>query len=49
MGRNENIAMLHDTKKILDDHGYTKDGRWVELKLSPEEMMQVQVFLPPPV
>jgi hypothetical protein len=46
MGRNENIAMLHDTKKILDDHGYTKDGRWVELKLSSEEMTQVQVFLP---
>ena len=46
MGRNENIAMLHDTKKILDDHGYTKDGRWMELKLSPEEMTQVKVFLP---
>ena len=44
--RTNNVAMLEETLEICRRGGYTVGGRAVKLKLSPEEMRAVQVFLP---
>ncbi len=44
--KQRNIGILDDTLNILKAGGYPKDGKEVRLRLSPEEMRQVQVFLP---
>jgi len=44
--RNENVEMLRDTLRILEEGCYTVNGRTVSLKLSKEEMLAVQVLLP---
>ena len=44
--RNENIDMLEDTLRILEQGSYQKNGRTVPLKLSTEEMRESRVLLP---
>lgn len=44
--RYDNIEMLQDTLRILDQGSYTVDGRTVNLKLSKNEMAAVHVLLP---
>ncbi len=44
--RDENIAMLNETLKILQNGHYTKNGRRVNLKLTPDEMRRAEVYLP---
>ncbi|MCD8321714.1 MAG: TIGR02452 family protein [Oscillospiraceae bacterium] len=44
--RKQNIAELEDTLTILEKGGYQKDDREVRLHFSPEQMREVQVFLP---
>ncbi|MCD8181051.1 MAG: TIGR02452 family protein [Firmicutes bacterium] len=41
-----NIGILDDTLNILKAGGYQRDGQEVRLRLSPEKMRQIQVFLP---
>lgn len=44
--RNENIDMLQDTLRILEQGSYRKNGRTVKLKLSGEKMRESRVLLP---
>lgn len=44
--RKENVAVLEDTLEILDKGGYTTDGRDIRLQFTPEQLREVQVFLP---
>lgn len=44
--RNENITILNDTLRILNQGYYTINGQRINLKLSREEMQKVSVFLP---
>ncbi|MCD8089449.1 MAG: TIGR02452 family protein [Clostridiales bacterium] len=44
--RNINIRILNDTLNILEKGSYTKDGKEIRLKFSPEQMREIQVFLP---
>ena len=44
--RNDNINMLHDTLKILDQGFYMLDGKQIPLKLSPDKMREISVYLP---
>ncbi len=46
MRRKKNIAILEDTLAILKQGGYTRDGQEVQLAFSPEQMREIQVFLP---
>ena len=46
MERMNNIDMLTETLEICEQGSYTVNGKQVTLKLSPEEMRQVQVYLP---
>lgn len=40
------INMLHDTLRILEQGWYEKNGKRIHLKLSREEMREIQVYLP---
>lgn len=44
--RQDNIAMLQDTLKILEQGYYAVNGHTVRLKLSRQEMEEAHVFLP---
>ena len=44
--RQDNIAMLTDTLRILSAGSYTIKGKAIPLKLSPVQMRRSQVFLP---
>ena len=44
--RQENIAMLQDTLDILEQGYYLLGEKQVELKLSKEEMREIDVYLP---
>lgn len=44
--RSYNIQMLADTLQILEQGWYEKNGRKVKLKLSAQEMHDIQVYLP---
>lgn len=44
--RQDNIAMLTDTLRILNTGSYTVNGKTIPLKLSPAQMRRSQVFLP---
>ncbi len=46
MVRPENIAMLQDTLDILEQGYYLVGGKKVELKLSKDEMREIDVYLP---
>ncbi|MCD8190903.1 MAG: TIGR02452 family protein [Clostridiales bacterium] len=46
MRRKKNIAILEDTLAILEQGGYARDGQDVQLAFSPEQMREIQVFLP---
>ncbi|MCC8098633.1 MAG: TIGR02452 family protein [Clostridiales bacterium] len=46
MRRKKNIAILEDTLAILEQGSYGKDGQDVHLAFSPEQMREIQVFLP---
>ncbi|MCD8126199.1 MAG: TIGR02452 family protein [Clostridiales bacterium] len=46
MRRKKNIAILEDTLAILERGGYSKNGQDVRLAFSPEQMREIQVFLP---
>ncbi|MCD8364328.1 MAG: TIGR02452 family protein [Clostridiales bacterium] len=46
MRRQKNIRTLEDTLDILERGSYTKEGQEVRLRFSPEQMREVQVFLP---
>lgn len=42
----DNLEMLQDTLRILKQGYYTAHGKRVNLKLSPKQMEEIQVFLP---
>lgn len=42
----DNLEMLQDTLRILKQGYYTADDKRVNLKLSPKQMEEIQVFLP---
>jgi len=44
--RETNVEMLADTLRICEQGYYERDGRKIELKLSPEEMRRACVFMP---
>ncbi len=44
--RNKNISILNDTLGILEKSSYIKDNQEIKLKFSPEQMREIQVFLP---
>jgi len=44
--RHDNISILQDTLKILDQGYYHVNGQRVNLKLTQEQMREAQVFLP---
>ena len=44
--RTDNISMLNDTLKILDQGFYTLGNRQIPLKLSPARMRRISVYLP---
>ncbi|MCD8216039.1 MAG: TIGR02452 family protein [Clostridiales bacterium] len=44
--RNKNISILYDTLNILEKGFYVKDNREIKLKFSPEQMKEIQVFMP---
>ena len=44
--RSDNLNMLYDTLRILDQGYYTVDGKRVPLKLNREDMRNIRVFLP---
>ena len=44
--RQDNIAMLQDTLKILEQGYYATNGHTVRLKLNRQEMEEAHVFLP---
>ena len=44
--KQDNIAMLQDTLKILEQGCYVKNGQKVDLKLTREQMEEARVFLP---
>ncbi|MCD7906190.1 MAG: TIGR02452 family protein [Clostridium sp.] len=46
MRKKKNIAILEDTLAILEQGGYAKDGRDVHLTFSPEQLREIQVYLP---
>lgn len=46
MHRKKNIAILEDTLVILKRGSYSRDGQNVQLTFSPEQMREIQVFLP---
>ncbi|MCD8366805.1 MAG: TIGR02452 family protein [Clostridiales bacterium] len=46
MRRKKNIAILEDTLAVLEQGSYLKDGQEVRLPFSPEQMREIQVFLP---
>ncbi len=46
MRKKKNIAILEDTLAILEQGGYSRDGRNVPLAFSPEQMREIRVFLP---
>ncbi|MCD7918810.1 MAG: TIGR02452 family protein [Clostridiales bacterium] len=46
MRRKKNIAILEDTLAILERGGYSKNGQDVRLAFSPEQMREIQVYLP---
>ena len=46
MRKRKNIAILEDTLAILEQGDYSKDGQDVHLAFSPEQMREIQVFLP---
>ncbi|MCD8096449.1 MAG: TIGR02452 family protein [Lachnospiraceae bacterium] len=46
MRRKRNVEILGDTLDILEKGSYQKDGREVNLRFSPEQMREIQVFLP---
>ncbi|MCD8086533.1 MAG: TIGR02452 family protein [Clostridiales bacterium] len=46
MRRKKNIAILEDTLAVLEQGGYARDGQEVQLAFSPEQMREIQVFLP---
>ncbi|MCD8147329.1 MAG: TIGR02452 family protein [Clostridiales bacterium] len=46
MRRKKNITILEDTLAILEQGGYAKDGRDVHFTFSPEQLREIQVFLP---
>lgn len=46
MRRKRNVEILGDTLDILEKGSYEKDGREVNLRFSPEQMREIQVFLP---
>lgn len=41
-----NIAILEDTLNIISRGWYMKDGKKINLKLSPRDMTEAKVFLP---
>ncbi|MCD8007784.1 MAG: TIGR02452 family protein [Clostridiales bacterium] len=46
MRKKKNIAILEETLSILEQGGYAKDGRDVHLTFSPEQLREIQVYLP---
>lgn len=46
MGKFENMIMLGDTMQIMEQGCYTVDGRKVNLRLTPQQMRTIQVYLP---
>ncbi len=46
MKKQKNIATLQETLEICKKGYYEKDGRTVELGLTPSEMCEIQVFMP---
>ncbi|MCD8018519.1 MAG: hypothetical protein LUF92_02715, partial [Clostridiales bacterium] len=44
--RKKNIEILEDTLDILEKGCYTKDGQEIQLHYFPEQMREIQVFLP---
>ena len=44
--RTDNINMLDDTLKIMNQGFYTFDGKHIPLKLSPAQMREIYVYLP---
>ncbi len=44
--RIRNIQILNDTLDILEKGRFKKDGQGINLSFSPEQMRQIQVFLP---
>ncbi|MCD7830344.1 MAG: TIGR02452 family protein [Clostridiales bacterium] len=46
MRKKKNRAILEDTLALLEQGGYTKNGQEVRLPFSPEQMREIEVFLP---
>ncbi|MCD8248571.1 MAG: TIGR02452 family protein, partial [Lachnospiraceae bacterium] len=46
MRRKTMVAILEDTLDILEKGSYEKNAREINLRFSPEQMRQIQVFLP---
>ncbi|MCC8106396.1 MAG: TIGR02452 family protein [Clostridiales bacterium] len=46
MRRKKNIEILEDTLEILGNGSFEKDGQEIKLQFSPEQMREMQVFLP---
>ncbi|MCD7752056.1 MAG: TIGR02452 family protein [Lachnospiraceae bacterium] len=46
MRRKKNIETLEDTLEILENGSFEKDGQEIKLQFSPEQMREIQVFLP---
>ena len=44
--RTENINVLHDTLRILNQGFYVYEGKQIPLKLSPVDMRKISVYLP---
>ena len=44
--RTDNIVILNDTLKILNQGFYNYSGRHVPLKLTPDQMREISVYLP---
>lgn len=46
MRRKKNIEILEDTLEILGNGSFEKGGQEIKLQFSPEQMREIQVFLP---
>lgn len=44
--KTDNVGVLHDTLQILEQGWYEKNGRKIPLKLSAQDMCEIQVYLP---
>jgi len=46
MRRKKNIETLEDTLEILENGSFEKNGQEIKLQFAPEQMREIQVFLP---